>query len=394
LERTAADVPTTVNVHPARRRNLVLLSLAFASFGTIWGAQQAVFAELQRDYGFDESTLGLLLLLPPLIGVPVALAASRILTRIGPATLLGCGAVVVTVGQLTLALGDGRAAPWVAMLILGAGAACVDVGVLTSGSRVQSGGGPPVLGRIQSVFFVGLVAGGGIGVAIVGLGLSYRVSFVITALLLLAACASAVRWLDLPPARVTDEGHLSLRAVLAIAGVPVLITLAFGGFFLEGAVTSFAAVLLRTELESAAVVASTAAFVVTAGLAVGAYAADAMTARIGARRTMAVGAAIATVGVAAAATATVSGLGIASIGFGGIGPAALTLTAPIDHEHGGGVLPTVTALSYLAFLFGPVVVGQLGQLFGLRVAFGVVAAMAAALAVVSLVALRPRTVPA
>jgi MFS family permease len=186
--------------------------------------------------------------------------------------------------------------------------------------------------------------------------------------------------------------------VLAIAGVPVLIALAFGGFFLEGAVTSFAAVLLRTELESAAVVASTAAFVVTGGLAIGAYAADAMTARIGARRTMAVGATIATIGVAAAATATVSGtavagLGIASIGFGGIGPAALTLTAPIDHEHGGGVLPTVTALSYLAFLFGPVIVGQLGQLFGLRVAFGVVAAMAAALAVVSLVALRPRPVP-
>jgi MFS family permease len=114
---------------------------------------------------------------------------------------------------------------------------------------------------------------------------------------------------------------------------------------------------------------------------------------------MAVGATIAAIGVAAAATATVSGvavagLGIASIGFGGIGPAALTLTAPIDHEHGGGVLPTVTALSYLAFLFGPVAVGQLGQLFGLRAAFGVVALMAAALAVTALIALRPRTAAA
>jgi predicted MFS family arabinose efflux permease len=70
------------------------------------------------------------------------------------------------------------------------------------------------------------------------------------------------------------------------------------------------------------------------------------------------------------------------------------LTAPIDHEHGGGVLPTVTALSYLAFLFGPVAVGQLGQLFGLRAAFGVVALMATALAVVALIALRPQRVQA
>jgi MFS family permease len=388
-----------MTVHPARSRNFLLLSLAFASFGTVWGAQQAVFAELQRDYGFDESTLGLLLLLPPLCGVPMALGGSRILTRISSPMLLGCGALVVTVGQLILALGHGRVAPWIAMVVLGLGAANVDVGVLTSASRVQSGGGAPVLGRIQSVFFVGLVAGGGIGVAVVALGLSYRVSFVITAVLLLAACGAAYRLLDLPPRKETAETHLSVRAVLAIAGVPVLITLAFGGFFLEGAVTSFAAVLLRTELESTAVVASTAAFLVTVGLAIGAYAADALTTRIGARRTMAVGGAIAAIGVAAAATATVpgtavAGLGIASVGFGGLGPAALTLTAPIDHEHGGGVLPTVTALSYLAFLFGPVAVGQLGQLFGLRAAFGVVALMATALAVVALIALRPQRVQA
>jgi predicted MFS family arabinose efflux permease len=54
----------------------------------------------------------------------------------------------------------------------------------------------------------------------------------------------------------------------------------------------------------------------------------------------------------------------------------------------------VTALSYLAFLFGPVAVGQLGQLFGLRAAFGVVALMATALAVVALIALRPQRVQA
>ena len=215
----------------------------------------------------------------------------------------------------------------------------------------------------------------------------------ITGLLLLAACCLAARSLVLPAIANPATGHLSLRGVLAIAGIPVLIALAFGGFFLEGATTSFAAVLLRNAIGSTAVIASTAAFVVSVGLAIGAYAADALVARIGARRTMAVGATLAALGVAAAATATVPatavvGLGIASIGFGGIGPAALTLTVPIDAEYGGGVLPTVTALSYVAFLFGPVAVGQMGDLFGLRAAFGVVAAAAAVLAVVSLVGLR------
>ncbi len=374
-------------------RNVVLLCLSFAAFGTVWGAFQAVIAELQHDYGFSESQLGLLLLLPPLFGVPAALSGSRIVARFGSRVLLVLGSSIVTTGLLVLALGDGSATPWIAMAITGVGAGMVDVAVLTAASRVQAASGTPVMGRVQSVFFAGLVAGGGIGVAVVALGLSYRVCFVITGVVLLAACSLTARLLVLPAISNPATGHLSLRGVLAIAGIPVLIALAFGGFFLEGATTSFAAVLLRNAIGSTAVVASTSAFVVSVGLAIGAYAADAFVARIGARRTMAVGATLAAVGVGVAATATVSGtavvgLGIASVGFGGIGPAALTLTVPIDVEYGGGVLPTVTALSYVAFLFGPVAVGQIGDLFGLRVAFGVVAVAAAALAVVSLVGLR------
>lgn len=375
------------------RRNVLLLCLSFAAFGTVWGAFQAVTAELQRDYGFTASQLGLLLLLPPLFGVPSALSGSRIVARFGSRVLLALGSSIVTAGLLVLALGDGSATPWIAMAITGVGAGMVDVAVLTAASRVQAAGGTPVMGRVQSVFFAGLVAGGGIGVVVVALGVSYRVCFVITGVLLLAACCLAARLLVLPAISHPATGHLSLRGVLAIAGIPVLIALAFGGFFLEGATTSFAAVLLRNAIGSTAVIASASAFVVSVGLAIGAYAADAFVARIGARRTMAVGATLAAVGVGVAATATVSGtaivgLGLASIGFGGIGPAALTLTVPIDAEYGGGVLPTVTALSYVAFLFGPVAVGQIGDLFGLRVAFGVVAAAAAALAVVSLVGLR------
>ena len=279
------------------------------------------------------------------------------------------------------------------MAITGIGAGMVDVAVLTAASRIQAASGTPVMGRVQSVFFAGLVAGGGIGVAVIALGLSYRVCFVITGLLLLVACIVVARLLALPAIMNPASGHLSLRGVMAIAGIPVLVALAFGGFFLEGATTTFAAVLLRNAIGSSSVIASTAAFVVSVGLAIGAYAADALVARLGARRTMAVGATLAAVGVTVAATATlpltaVIGLGVAAIGFGGIGPAALTLTVPIDAEYGGGVLPTVTALSYLAFLFGPVAVGQISDLFGLRIAFGVVAAAAAALAVVSLAGLR------
>ena len=374
-------------------RNVLLLCLSFAAFGTVWGAFQGVTAEMQHDYGFSESQLGLLLLMPPLFGVPAALSGSRIVARFGSPVLLALGSTIVTVGLFVLALAEGAAAPWIAMAITGIGAGMVDVAVLTAASRIQAVSGTPVMGRVQSVFFAGLVVGGGIGVAVIALGLSYRVCFAITGLLLLAACLVAAHLLVLPALVNPATGHLSLRGVLAIAGIPVLVALAFGGFFLEGATTSFAAVLLRNAIGSTSVIASTAAFVVSVGLAIGAYAADALVARLGARRTMAIGATLAAVGVSMAATATVpgtaiAGLGIASVGFGGIGPAALTLTVPIDARYGGGVLPTVTALSYLAFLFGPVAVGQIGDLFGLRVAFGVVAVAAGALAVVSLVGLR------
>ncbi len=74
------------------RRNVLLLCLSFAAFGTVWGAFQAVTAELQHDYGFSESQLGLLLLLTPLFGVPAALSGARIVARFGSKLLLAVGA--------------------------------------------------------------------------------------------------------------------------------------------------------------------------------------------------------------------------------------------------------------------------------------------------------------
>ena len=43
---------------------------------------------MQHDYGMTESRLGLLLLLPPLFGVPAALSGSRLVARFGSQVLL------------------------------------------------------------------------------------------------------------------------------------------------------------------------------------------------------------------------------------------------------------------------------------------------------------------
>ncbi len=80
---------------------------------------------------------------------------------------------------------------------------------------------------------------------------------------------------------------------------------------------------------------------------------------------------------------------VAAVGFGGVGPAGFTLTGRVDAAHGGGVLATVTALSYLAFLLGPFGMGQIGHLIGLRAAFGLAGAMAIGVALVAALARLP-----
>lgn len=329
----------------------------------------------------------------PLVGAPTAFAAASLIARVGTRRLIAAGSVTLASAILVLALTDTPATPWIAVSLAGLGTGMVDMGILTAATRHEAAGHPSIVGRVQAFFFVGLVLGGATGTGVLAVGLPYRVALGIVATGLLVTGLLVARG-TIDYAARDGDGRPRIRRSLAIAGVPVLVALCFGGFFLEGATTSWTGVYLREELGAAAAVASASVLGVQIGLAVGAAGTDVVLRHVSPRTTLTVGATVAAVGVGIASlagTPVVAALAIlvAAIGFGGIGPAAFTLTGRVDAAHGGGVLATVTALAYLAFLIGPFGMGQIGEVAGLRAAFGVAAAMAVAVGLVAAFARLP-----
>ena len=73
------------------------------------------------------------------------------------------------------------------------------------------------------------------------------------------------------------------------------------------------------------------------------------------------------------------------LALSGVAPIAFSAAGDFAPERAGGAISVVTTLGYGGFLLGPVVVGGLAELLGLRVAL---ATIAAAGALISALALR------
>jgi MFS family permease len=70
----------------------------------------------------------------------------------------------------------------------------------------------------------------------------------------------------------------------------------------------------------------------------------------------------------------VCGFLVVGLALSGVAPIAFSAAGDLAPERAGGAISVVTTLGYGGFLLGPVVVGGLAELFGLRIALGTIAA--------------------
>ena len=154
-------------------------------------------------------------------------------------------------------------------------------------------------------------------------------------------------------------------------------------FVVEGGIESWSALFLERQLHARPAVSGLGPGVFGGSMALGRFFGQAA-GRFSDRALLGGGAALAAIGCTIAAAAPNAPVGPVGFALGGAG---ISLNAPIvfgfagRHRDAGTAVATVTTIGYLGLLVGPPLVGGIAQATSLRVSFGVLAAVAAAVAV-------------
>ncbi|MDT0343742.1 MFS transporter [Streptomyces litchfieldiae] len=362
---------------PARtRRARVSIGIVFALHGAAAGSFAARIPWLKDHLDLSTAVLGLALAFPAL-GASIAMPlASRIMHRYG--------ALAAVRGLLTLwclalalpALAPSLPVLCAALLLFGAGAGMADVAMNAQGVDIERHHGRSIMSGLHGLWSVGALLGAAAGVGAVHLGLDARAHLGLMALALVAAVPVACRDLldvraepdDDPPPRFA----LPPRSALLIGAVGMCAILA------EGASADWSGVYLRDVAGSSETVAAASYTAFACTMAVARLAGDAVVRRFGPVRTVRTSGALAVAGGLLVVTAREPAQGIAGFALLGVG---IAVVVPLAFAAAGRSGPNpsqaiagVATVTYTTGLFAPTLIGTIGELTSLPVAFAVVTA--------------------
>ncbi|MDT7857583.1 MFS transporter [Rubrivirga sp. S365] len=391
--------PALLRRHPARASialvprflatpRLRSAALPFAANGVLYGTWAARIPEIQAQAELSEGALGLALLGSAVGLVVSASVAGALVGRFGAhrVTLAGLAlfaAVVVGPGLATSFAGLAFA-----LALVGLTSGLTDVAMNAWATDVEAAEGATVLGACHGMFSLGGMAGAGLGALAAAYDLPLALHFGASGAAF-AGGALAQGWAarSTPPDTLSGARGGAAGPVVALPVGPVagLAALAFCGLIIEGAMADWSAVYLRRGLGASAETAALGFAVFSASMAAARFAADALTARVGSRRLVRVGAFAGAGGLALCVAApavggAVAGFTVVGLGFAAVVPTLFRAAARAPGLGAGRGIAAVTTTGYAGFLAGPPALGFVAEAAGLRVAFALLIVLALAVA--------------
>ncbi|WP_345444268.1 MFS transporter [Actinoallomurus vinaceus] len=376
----------------ASPRSLVFSAFtAFAAFGAFWGVWGASVPRVQDQAGVDDGGLGFALLFVGAGALPAMMLVGRALDRWGLKVAAGAIGLLGVVGAALALTAVNLPSLCAGLAVAGASSGAADVAMNAVAGRAEKIAGRPVITRAHGTFSALVV------VTSLGTGAASAMSWPLAVPFLGVAALSVVAGVallrTLPPGRADDgEGARSGDAAPAARSryVPLLLVGVLGtlAFASENAHQSWSAVFAQDELHAGAWLTTVAPAVFAGTVAITRFSIGGFK-KVDARVVVLAGALAAAFGalvIAAAPTLPVAALGLV---LGGAGTAVLfptllgIVSRHVDEAYRGRATSVVSTVSYLGFLLGPVYVGLWADATGLRGAMVAVAALAAALFVLT-----------
>jgi MFS family permease len=363
------------------RTGIVLSVLlgAFGAFGLFSGTFAVLLADLSGALDLSPGPLGIALF----VGAAASILAMSTLgwtaDRLGRRVFLVVVGAVVGVGVAALASAGGYVALLAALVVLHAASGLYDVGINAAAVDLENVTGRRFMAVLHASFSAGGVVGALSAGALLSVGMNYRYVF-LAALLPLGAVVLAVATIRFPPQgeppeRGDEAGTPGIYRSLPLILIAVIATLSL---LSEGEMEHWSGVYLRGTLGLSALLGGSGVAVFFGAMAVGRLGAALVIARFGNRRTL-LGAGLLTAGGMALALATrepllvIAGFLVVGLALAAVVPIAFSIAGDIAPERAGAAISVVTTLGYGGFLLGPVIVGGLAEVIGLRAALGIIA---------------------
>lgn len=373
-----------------RGRILPTLLGAFGFFGFFWGTFAVLLADLSRALDLSPGPLGLALF----VGAAASIAAMASLgwtaDRLGRRAFLAISGAVFGLGIVGLASSGSYAALIVTLVVLYASSGLYDVGINAGAVDLEQGTGRRYMSYLHAAFSAGGVAGALSAGALLQAGVDYRHVYlgVLIPLSAVLVAVSATRFPTYAGAP-TEGGKISVGGLYRNLPLLLIAAIATLGLLSEGEMEHWSGVYLRQTLGLSALLGGSGVAVFYGSMAVGRLVSAWIIRRLGDRRTL-LGAGLLTAGGMTLALATrepllvVAGFLLVGLALSAVVPIAFSVAGDLAPERAGAAVSVVTTLGYGGFLLGPVIVGGLAELVGLRIALGTIAVAGALIFALSL----------
>ena len=358
---------------------LPVLLGAFGVFGLFWGTFAVLLADLSGALDLSPGPLGLALFAAAAASIVAMAFLGWTSDRLGRRAFLAFSGSVMGLSIAALAFVGGYAALLAVLAVLYAASGLYDVGINAAAVDLEKAAGRRFMAVLHAVFSAGGAAGALSAGVLLSAGMDYR--YVYLALLpplgavILAVAAIRFR----PPGEVPGSGdgarETGLYRSLPLLLVAVVATLAL---LSEGEMEHWSGVYLRRTLGLSALLGGSGVAVFYGAMAVGRLGAAFVIGRLGNRRTLQ-GAGLLAAGGMILALVTrepllvVAGFLVVGLALSAVVPIAFSVAGDLEPERAGGAISVVTTLGYGGFLVGPVIVGGLAEVLGLRAALGIIA---------------------
>ena len=373
-----------------RKRALPVLLGAFGFFGFFWGCFAVLLVDLSDALALSPGPLGFALFVGAVASILAMALFGWTTDRLGRRPFLVLSGGAFGVGVATVAAAGNYAALLAALALLYAASGLYDVGINAAAVDLERAADRRIMAVLHATFSAGGVAGALSAGTLLSAGVGFRYVYLVV-LAPLALVIFAVAIIGLPTSTEPSvDGEKTGRFGL-YRNAPLLLVafIATLGLLSEGEMEHWSGIYLRQNLELPALLGASGVAVFHAAMATGRLGAAWTVALFGNRRTLLGAGLLSSVGMSLALATlepmlVVAGFLVVGLALSAVVPVAFSVAGDLAPGRAGGAISVVTTLGYGGFLLGPVLVGGLAELLGLRAALGTIAVAGALIFALSL----------